>query len=84
MTDSDTPSVESDNEDSSQKKRTLPFWKLVTFSRKIKITVIKLCILFALDSFASSLAPLFVSVFYMRVYISQLIVSQFLDHILLP
>jgi Na+/melibiose symporter-like transporter len=60
-TDLDTPSDESDTEDSSPKKKTLPFWKSVTFSRKSKITVIKLCILFALDSFASSLAPLFVS-----------------------
>jgi MFS family permease len=48
------------NEDLPQEKMALPFWKLVKFSRKSKIIVIELCMLFALDSFACSLAPLFV------------------------
>jgi len=56
MKDSDASS----DDESSQKRKSLPFWKAVKFSHKSRIIVIKLCILFALDSFACSLAPLFV------------------------
>ncbi|KAE9369124.1 MFS general substrate transporter [Stipitochalara longipes BDJ] len=55
----DTSSARSDDNDAlPPKKKPLPFWKAVKFSHKSKIVVIKLCILFALDSFACSLAPL--------------------------
>ena len=48
------------SEDGSLQKKSVPFWKVVKFSHKSKIIVVKLCILFAFDSFACSLAPLFV------------------------
>jgi hypothetical protein len=47
-------------DDTSQKKTSSFFSKLPQFSNRSKRVVIKLCVLFALDSFACSLAPLLV------------------------
>jgi MFS family permease len=47
-------------EDTPQKKKPGLLFKFPQFSNKSRMIVIKLCILFALDSFACSLAPLLV------------------------
>jgi hypothetical protein len=47
-------------EDTPQEKKIPIFSNFSQFSRKSRMIVIKLCILFALDSFACSLAPLLV------------------------
>jgi len=57
----DTSSVGTDiAEDTPQENKTLIFSKFPQFSTQSRRIVVKLCILFALDSFACSLAPLLV------------------------
>jgi hypothetical protein len=53
----DTAAMSSDEDEPPEQKKISFFKKLPHFSRKSKIVVMKLCALFALDSFASNLAP---------------------------